>query len=174
MKKNTSQITRFTRKKVVAPKRCRKIRQFFTSFGCYSWIYFKGHPWKIDSPNGFPIGNMRERTPSLRTKPGLKHWSVVVACHVFKVSPYISHDGSVCMVYMLSWLGYIDGKWQTINMAYIRIRHGYVSRVMGIPVLIHILRGFSRTKTIHVGVPPWLWTPPYGASQPEKAPCPDC
>ena len=31
-----------------------------------------------------------------------------------KFDAYISHDGSVCMVYMLTKLRYIDGKWQTI------------------------------------------------------------
>ena len=37
--------------------------------------------------------------------------------------------GSVCMVYILTWLGYIDGKWHTINTAYIRIRHGFFFEV---------------------------------------------
>ena len=30
------------------------------------------------------------------------------------------------IIYMLTKLGYIDGKWQTIDMAYIRICHGIV------------------------------------------------
>ena len=35
-----------------------------------------------------------------------------------------THDGSVCMAYMLTWMGYIDGKWHTIYSIHTRIRHG--------------------------------------------------
>ena len=51
----------------------------------------------------------------------------------------LTHDGSVCMVYMLTKLGYIDGRWQTMIMAY---RDG---SVMGYLSLVRIRQFINST-----------------------------
>ena len=61
-----------------------------------------------------------------------------------------SHDGSVCMVYMLTF-GYIDGQ----------CYHIWWFPEMGLPFLIILISGMFHHKPSSYGDTPHFWKPPY-------------
>ena len=75
-----------------------------------------------DSPRKNPgLGPLARHGTWSRAAPDLVSWWGVLnagkgwlAGGCWGQSMNIAHDGSVCIVYMLTWMGYIDGKWQTI------------------------------------------------------------
>ena len=104
----------------------------------YIWytIYYFNIPKYLTTRKGFLyISNLQMGVPFFQPPD---HFFFQLRSLDKKWSPVDSYPiGSVCMVYMLTKLGYFLMVNVTINMAYIRIRHGYLKKTIRIRRFSH-------------------------------------